>query len=759
MSMPADAISAILNGTPAPLHLWVMNETSGSTFADQVSSGNAPLTAGSGCVPNGWGPIAGRRSIGGPQTPAPSFDGTANAKATKTGATLGGLALGWGIVMMMDSTVTNLASSTLYCERGNSGNDVILFRLNSGNFALTICDDTVGHSITATSPTTNTAVRGGEGQYHAGGQLLGVSVASNGKCSFYSNGPFGIGTSSQTLNAAHTWTDSNPVTYVGLDPLNTANAFSGTLCWVAVFGASFTADQFNTWYQALTPPPTHGRRWTKASSGGVYPNSAFWNTTLSSDAPLDPNSDAIVSQWITYMSAHSAYPQLSPYVPMFDLQFTGTGPAGVRTQYLATPDQHDFLSDVPTPDTLLTGDPYPSNINSDALAWVADSQQGLQYDLYAGFTTQAPGGATPHTLVPPYISTVTPSTASGSLAAGAYFYSITAVNSNGESFGPGGYNQDQKGTLSGTGKMTLSVLVETGGEPPPTGWNIYRRGPYPAAGPFGTTADYQLLTTLSSFTQGTNSFVDTGTLSPTTGVPVTLAGGTTSLVWGVFGSALTSDWASKGGGGSWDFLKNAAFNPCLKPSGATNNGESASSCPAGAGVITVEEALSGDIPHPIAVAMPSANNWGIIQGHQWPAPRHDGTYVGGAYPTMEGMRLRLSATFDPNSLTYSAYTPLATFQRGLVNALINYGLIVRDSTIGGMVIYAEDSSACGRDEWAYILGGYFTGALSTANSALGPIPWSSLQVLMPQRYPSKTDSLGRRTNRLDAAGYPTPVPY
>lgn len=757
MTMPQDAIDVLMTGTPTPLHLWVMNETSGTTFADQAASGNKPLTKNAGCTVNGWGTITGRRGYGGPQTPAPTMGG-ATGGASAAGATLGGQARGWGIIAFMDSNTTNFTNATLYCERGSSGNDQITWYINGGAMALAVCDDTAGNLVTATSPTSNSAVRGGEGFVKSGGsftggQLLGVSVDATGKADFYCNGHFGIGQSSQTISSSHTWTNAGLTTNIGVDPANTANAFPDALCWVAVFNAPFTRDQFWAWYTALTPIPAHGQPWSKNVSGLIYPNSAFWNTPLPSSPPVDPDSSSIISQWLSYQSAHSGFQAVTPYVPLFDLQQTGRGVAGIRTGFIPGSNQHIALSAVPTPDTLSSGDPYPSNLSSDAICWVVDSVTGQQYDIFTLLTTANGNATNQSSLYPPYINTLTPSTASGTLPAGTRWYAIAPVNSNGEGFSLGGYQQGVSATLSGTGKITLSVLVEVGGSPPPTSWRIY-------VSTTSSSSGYQLLTTVTGWTTGTMTFVDDGSFTPSAGTPITLAGGANGSPWGTFGSATTQDWGSKGGGMSWDHLLNVAFNPTFKD-GTSNNGESASNCPAGAGVITVEEALNGVIPHPIAISLPTGNQWQIIQGRRWPALRHDGTYSSlTGFPTMEGMRLQLDPSINPDSLTYSATPVTATFQKAFVVAAQTYGLINRDSGQGGGgIIYVEDTPQSGRDYWPRIQDGLFSGTATTANAVLGMFPWSSLRVLMPFRYSSKKDAKGRLTNRLDVAGYPTPAPY
>lgn len=762
MSMPQDAINAILNGSPSPLHFWVMNESAAgfTNFADKVSTGNLPLTIGSGVTPAGWGTITGGRGIGGPQTQAPSFSGSSTSYAQANGPILGGRPLGWGIIMWMDSVPNpTLDNMVFYCERGSSGNDHIKWYINSNSSSmiLSYCDDTSGHAQSV-NPTFS------EVQISGGGTLLGVSVAANGAVSFFHNGPYGVG-SSGTLNTSNTWTNPGLNTYIGYDPNSPANSFQGTLSWAAVFGSPFTAQQFNAWYQALTPVPTGGAAWSREVGGAVYPNSDFWNTPLDTlypnGTPLDPNSSNIINQWTSYNSKNNTSPSVAEAIPMFNLDHTGRLEGNLKTGFLAIQDQHNFLLSVPMPNNFLTESPYPANMGSDAMAWVCQPSTGLQYDVYQGITASN-SAATPSALFPPYLNNVTASTSSGTLTAGAYYYCITAVNSNGESFATSGFSQTKSATLSATGQITLAILADLNGVPPPTSWNIYRRGPYPAGGPYGSNADYGLLTSITNLSQGAgNTFVDNGSYGATNTAqqPTILAAADSTHPHGYVGTALTADWSSVGGGGSWDYLKNAAFNPCFKPSGSPANGASGTSCPDGGGVITLEEALNGNIPHPIAVAMPKANNSIAVAGHQWPAPRHDGTYSGSGYPIYEGMRLRFPSSLDPSSITYNSYAPLGTFQKAIVTAIRDYGLIVRDSTPGGMYIYMENVTQTGRNGWTYVFGGYSQGGSPSSPSVLGPVPWSSLEVLMPQRIPSRADSQARRTNRLDAPGNPTPVPY
>src|SRR6185312_17404002 len=96
-----------------------------------------------------------------------------------------------------------------------------------------------------------------------------------------------------------------------------------------------------------------------------------------------------------------------------------------------------------------------------------------------------------------------------------------------------------------------------------------------------TVADTGLLTTITTGVvqePALSTFVDDGSYTPdTTQHPPTWAAGDASHTYGQVGTAMTATPGSIGGGGSWDFLKNCYFNPDWKPSGFTNNGESASS--------------------------------------------------------------------------------------------------------------------------------------------------------------------------------------
>jgi hypothetical protein len=746
MSMPNDAINAIVGAGAS--HLWVMNETSGTTFVDQVATNNKPLTAASGCTPGTWSRLP--AGYDAPQTPTPNFDGSANAYASGAGASLGGLPLGWSIMMWMQLApgVTSPNGATFYCERGSSGTDLIKFYNNAGVFNLTVADDTVS-ATTSPNYTTSSPAAGNLG-------LFGVSAHADTSSVFYlGSGRFGAAPRT-VLKSNHTWTNSGVQTYIGMDPNNPTAGITGTIGWVATFPFAFTDDQWFEWYQLLYP--TRPGQWKRSVSGAVCPNSNFWNDKLSDTAPLDPNSSNIVTQWVNYGTAHSVVEGAAEYVTMYDLDTADPGPTGCRSNFYSM-DQHHFLATVPTPDRMFAATLYPGSTSNDGLAWAASPSRGIQWDAYQMAVGDAQYATDHFFLWPPWITSVVAGS-SGTLASGIYYYSITAVNSNGESVGRGVSSQDISVTVGANGSATVNFQADLSGSPGPTSWRVYRRGPYASATGYNVN-DTGLLTTLTTGVvqePAVSTFVDDGSFTPDTSQhPPTWAAGDATHSYGQFGTAMTATPGSIGGGGSWDFLKNCYFNPDWRPSGFTNNGESATSCPAGPGTITVEEALNNLIPHPIAVALPNLNNY--INNRQFPAHRNDGYLSPGPYPMLEGMRLRLPAGFDPTTVSGLSTVPQTNaFQQAIIVALRDYGMIVRDSSSSNMLMYLEYPS-WGQNPWNYLFGGLNAGGSTSVPSLLPALPWSSMQVLLPFRHANRADGQGRRTNRTNVAGKPTPLPY
>jgi hypothetical protein len=156
-------------------------------------------------------------------------------------------------------------------------------------------------------------------------------------------------------------------------------------------------------------------------------------------------------------------------------------------------------------------------------------------------------------------------------------------------------------------------------------------------------------------------------------------------------------------------------------------GATASSLPAAAGVITLQDIQQGHINHALALELPSprAGTWA------WPAQRSDGT---GTDPNAipEGAQLRL----DPNLNLATLHLPPLTMM--IAQAAQRYGMIVRDQTHHAIGLYAENPLPLGSSPY-YTSGtpnptGPFGG--QWPDTLLHSFPWSSLEVLKMNLHPS-----------------------
>ena len=149
-------------------------------------------------------------------------------------------------------------------------------------------------------------------------------------------------------------------------------------------------------------------------------------------------------------------------------------------------------------------------------------------------------------------------------------------------------------------------------------------------------------------------------------------------------------------------------------------GASATSLPAAAGVITLQDIRQGHIDHALSLELPypRAGVW------SWPAQRSDGT---GTDPNAipEGAQLRLNPSLNLAAL----HLPPLTLM--IAQAAQKYGMIIHDQTHHAISLYAENPIPLGKDPY------YSNGTPSPAgpfrgqwpDALLARFPWSHLQVL------------------------------
>jgi hypothetical protein len=149
-------------------------------------------------------------------------------------------------------------------------------------------------------------------------------------------------------------------------------------------------------------------------------------------------------------------------------------------------------------------------------------------------------------------------------------------------------------------------------------------------------------------------------------------------------------------------------------------GATATSLPAAAGVITLQDIHRGQIDHALALELPypRAGVW------TWPAQRSDGT---GTDPNAipEGAHLRL----DPSLNLAALHLPPLTMM--IAQAAQKYGMVVRDQTHAAIGLFAESPISLGTNPY-YTSGapsrnGPFEGQWPSA--LLATFPWSNLHVL------------------------------
>jgi hypothetical protein len=144
-------------------------------------------------------------------------------------------------------------------------------------------------------------------------------------------------------------------------------------------------------------------------------------------------------------------------------------------------------------------------------------------------------------------------------------------------------------------------------------------------------------------------------------------------------------------------------------------GATASSLPAIAGTVMIEELKAGVIPHALAMNIP----WAKPKTYSWPAQRTDGRSTDpNAIP--EGARFRLDPMVDIDKLNLPPMT------RMLAKAAQTYGMIVRDQTGHAISFFAENPGQSGTNPYTGP-GGFYGG--SDANAVIRSFPWQYSQLV------------------------------
>jgi hypothetical protein len=144
-------------------------------------------------------------------------------------------------------------------------------------------------------------------------------------------------------------------------------------------------------------------------------------------------------------------------------------------------------------------------------------------------------------------------------------------------------------------------------------------------------------------------------------------------------------------------------------------GATASSLPAIAGTVMIEELNAGVIPHALAMNIP----WAKPKAYSWPAQRTDGRSTDpNAIP--EGARFRLDPRVDIDKLNLPPMT------RMMAKAAQTYGMIVRDQTGHAISFFAENPGQSGTNPYTGPEG-FYRGP--DPNAVMRSFPWQYVQLV------------------------------
>jgi hypothetical protein len=197
----------------------------------------------------------------------------------------------------------------------------------------------------------------------------------------------------------------------------------------------------------------------------------------------------------------------------------------------------------------------------------------------------------------------------------------------------------------------------------------------------------------------------------------------TDKLWEFFQMQKQADGWHAGWGGAMQHVSHSPgyYTASSWPGALSVWGATATSLPAAAGVITLQDIRQRHIDHALALELPYPRG-GVWT---WPAQRSDGTGTDtNAIP--EGAQLRL----DPHLNLAALHLPPLTMM--IAQAAQKYGIIVRDQTHHAIGLFAENPIPLGANPYYTSSGvpnasGPFEG--HWPDSLLHSFPWRSLEVL------------------------------
>jgi hypothetical protein len=412
-----------------------------------------------------------------------------------------------------------------------------------------------------------------------------------------------------------------------------------------------------------------------------------WNTAELANTEVDPTSESLLAT-ISYWGAHntngintSAYSS-----PIY------TVPAAQPTVDVVldwnTPPLNAAFAAVPLPPRPV---PAPGTDEHLVVYQPATAQMWEFWHMREGLLPPTPASFT---------ATVSPG---GHLAAGTYYYQVTALSPAGETTPSAAFAVTVPQSESSV-SLSFKGVIEA------KGYKVYR-------GPEATSTGYLATVSTPTTAYGASiTYADTGGSAPAL-APPTINTATTPGQWHAgWGGRIANVSADPG----YYRLIHPSPSPVLEE---PNWGATASSLPIADGMITLGDLEQGHIDHALQLLVPTARA-GV---HSYPAQRSDG---GDTSPTSipEGAHFLLSRTFDCAQQS----TP---FMRMACVAAQTYGLIVNDQTGGGLAFRAEDPGPLIQAGGSNPYPSYYTDATGKQlhpYQMMAAFPWQSLHLLPMQ---------------------------
>ncbi|HEV7529597.1 MAG TPA: hypothetical protein VGO29_11935 [Solirubrobacteraceae bacterium] len=431
--------------------------------------------------------------------------------------------------------------------------------------------------------------------------------------------------------------------------------------------------------------PVSPRSFYTAHLGTVLSGpSSVWNTTIVERGEVDPNSTSLVETIATWGSQRMNGINTTAFsAPIYTV--AANQPTVKVVLDWASPPLNTALQAVPMPPTAVS-----ANGTDKQLVVYQPSSNQLWEFWHLREALPAPTASS-------FSATVA---AGGHLAAGTYYYRVTALSALGET------SPSEPFALV-TPKPTSSVSLSFKGVIYGQSYKIYRGSSPATTGYIGTLHQ-------STNVYGTTvTYADTGAVSPTTAPPVTnlaITPGQWHAGWAGNIKTVSSD------PGYYRLVRPITGPPTEEP----NWGATASSLPIADGVITIGDLEHGEIDHAMQLLVPTAR----AGAHSYPAQRTDGgEATSSSIP--EGAHFSLSSSVECSRQS-------TRFMRLVCVAAQRYGFIVSDQTGGGLALRAEDPTPLMQAGGVNPYPSYFTdssGKLWQPHQMMQSFPWSALHLL------------------------------